>query len=115
MYATRPSVDATISCGSVPAGTRATTFMLAGSTIAIALSLFSRTSNAGDGVCADADEPTIIANAQTAHALPTNFRHRPVAVISHSPSGTSILHSYSPQIPNREKPSAPARRRPRLF
>jgi|SRR5580704_13342066 hypothetical protein len=87
MYATRPSVDATISCGSVPAGTRATIFMLAGSTIAIALSLFSSTSNAGDGVCANADVPKasiINAATQAAQRPLEDSRHRFVAVISHS-------------------------------
>src|SRR5947208_13820954 len=54
MYARLPSGDATISCGSCPAGTRATICKFAGSTIASMLSLFSRTSNAGEGVCASA-------------------------------------------------------------
>src|SRR6267378_8060142 len=52
MYASLPSADATISWGSGPAGTRATICKVAGSTIASELSLFSSTSNAGEGVCA---------------------------------------------------------------
>src|SRR5271167_1632669 len=50
MYARLPSWLATTSCGSSPAGTRATILRVAGSTRASALSSFSRTSSAGDGV-----------------------------------------------------------------
>src|SRR6266581_7070975 len=52
MEATWPSADVTISWGSGPAGTRATIRKFAGSTMANELSLFSSTSNAGEGVCA---------------------------------------------------------------
>src|SRR5216683_2514158 len=52
MYAYLPSGEDSTSCGSGPAGTRPTIFRDAGSTIASVLSLFSRMSKAGDGVCA---------------------------------------------------------------
>src|SRR5437899_3092922 len=58
MYAYFPSSDATISCGSSPAGTRPTTFNVPGSTIAIDLSFFSSTSKAGDGIWASRELPT---------------------------------------------------------
>src|SRR3981081_1219310 len=54
MYATFPLEEVMISWGSWPTGTRPSIFKLVGSTIARESSLFSRTSNAGDGVCAAA-------------------------------------------------------------
>jgi hypothetical protein len=77
--------------------------MLAGSTIAIALSLFSSTSNAGDGVCANADAPKasiIIAATQAAQTLTTNFRHRFVAVISRSPSRVPLSATQAKKLRN---------------
>src|SRR5882757_3216194 len=98
MYATLPSVDATISCGSVPAGTRATTLMLAGSTIAIVLSLFSSTSNAGDGVCANVDAAPASSSAAVAHISRSIFGHRTFAVILDSllPSDSRSLGKFAP-------------------
>src|SRR5215475_4981978 len=67
MYARRPSSDTTTSCGSSPAGTRATGCRLAASTITSELSLLSRTRSAADGVSA--------ARAPTAASRQTN-RHK---------------------------------------
>src|SRR5438874_89627 len=54
MYASLPSSDAITSWGSWPAGTRATTCKLSGSTMASVSSLFSSTSSAGgEGICAE--------------------------------------------------------------
>src|ERR1700730_5844530 len=52
MYASLPSGEDSTSWGSGPAGTRPTILSVAGSTIASVLSAFSRTSRAGDVVCA---------------------------------------------------------------
>src|ERR1700722_5879028 len=115
MYATRPSVDATISCGSVPAGTRATIFMLAGSTIAIALSLFSNTSSAADGVCAATDAATPNSSAAAAHSSPTIFSRRGFAVISHSLSTRSSYALFSHKSQRRKKKSVAGSHRSRLL
>src|SRR6266404_677798 len=55
MYASLPSGEDSTSWGSGPADTRPTILSVAGSTIASVLSLFSRTSRAGEGVCAAAE------------------------------------------------------------
>src|SRR5712691_5085958 len=52
MYAVFPSSDTATSCGSLPAGTRATIFKLPGSTITKVFCSFSSTSNAPGGVFA---------------------------------------------------------------
>src|ERR1700722_13724205 len=54
MKASLPSSDATISCGSGPAGMRARTCKVEGSTMATVLSLFASTRSANDDSCADA-------------------------------------------------------------
>src|SRR5258708_31296096 len=52
MYVVSPSSDTATSCGSLPAGTRATIFRLEGSTITKVSCSFSRTSSAAAGVFA---------------------------------------------------------------
>src|SRR5579864_740189 len=54
MYASFPSSDATISCGSGPEGMRASTWSVAGSTIATVLSLFANTRSVPDELWANA-------------------------------------------------------------
>src|SRR6267378_3485278 len=97
MYASFPSADATISWGSGPAGTRATICKFAGSTMISELSLFSSTSNAGEGVCAMVK---FAANRKTLNApaaqidLGPEFIHRLLIIPPDaSKSFQQILHS----------------------
>src|SRR6267378_6035622 len=72
MYASLPSGEDSTSWGSGPAGTRPTILSVAGSTIASILSAFSKTSKAGEGVCATAKP---IARKQKSATVPRRDRN----------------------------------------